>query len=365
MVDLTLVTGATGFVGCHVVRALVARGEQVRVLVRSTSWLDLLEGLPVERAIGDLRDRASLDRAVAGCRRLYHVAADYRLSAPNPQELYDANVQGTAHLLDAATQAGVERIVYTSTVGALGKSRPDAPATEETPVVLDDMIGHYKRSKFLAEQEVVRRARARAPIVIVNPSTPVGPMDAKPTPTGQMIVNFLNGRMPGYVDTGMNLVHIGDVAQGHLLAMERGRVGEQYILGNRNLALREILAILAEVSGLPMPSLRVPHAVAMGVAVANTAWARLRGRTPSIPVEGVRMSMRYMYFDPSKAVRELGLPQTSVEQALREAVVWYRANGYVRRGGRGASATVSSGVSGGASGHRAGAVAHACGDAAR
>lgn len=331
MADVTLVTGATGFVGSHVARRLVARGERVRVLVRPTSRLDLLERLPVERVVGDLRDRASLEAALEGCRVLYHVAADYRFAVPRPGELYESNVQGTINLLDAATRAGVARIVYTSTVGALGVSRDGTPVNEETPVTLDDMIGHYKRSKFLAEQEVARRARAGAPIVIVNPSTPIGPGDAKPTPTGQMIVDFLNGRMPGYVETGMNLVHVGDVAEGHCLAMARGRIGERYILGHRNLTLKEILTTLAEVSGLPVPTLRVPHAVAMGAAVVSTAWARLVGRAPTISIEGVRMAHKKMYFDASKAVRELGLPQTPIEEALREAVEWYRHHGYVRR----------------------------------
>ena len=331
---MNLVTGATGFVGSHVVSKLVERGEKVRVLVRATSSRKNLEGVPVEFAIGDLTDRESLIAAMAGCRRVYHVAADYRLWTPDPSALYANNVAGTRNVLEAARETKVERIVYTSTVGALGHARNGSAsvshgADEETPVSLGEMIGHYKRSKFLAEAEVTAAARSGLPVVIVNPSTPVGSRDVKPTPTGQMIVDFLSGRMPAYVETGLNLIDVEDVAAGHLLAMERGQVGQRYILGNSNLTFKEILEILAKVSGRPAPTVRLPHAVALGVAAVSTLLSRVTRRPPRIPLEGVRMANRKMFFDSSKAVRELGLPQGSVEQALAKAVAWFRKNGYV------------------------------------
>lgn len=328
---ITLVTGASGFVGSHVVRHLVQQGERVRVLVRRSSSLAALEGLPVEMAYGDIRDSASVAAAVQGCRWVYHVAADYRLWARRPQELYATNVTGTVTVLTAARQQGVERIVYTSTVGALGSPVNGHPATEETPVSLAMMIGHYKRSKFLAEQEARRLAAAGCPVVIVNPSTPVGAWDLKPTPTGQMIVDFLNGRMPGYVETGLNLVDVEDVAEGHWLAMQKGRVGERYILGGHNLTLAEILAILARVSGRPAPRTKVPWLVAYGAAGVSTAMAWVTGRPPTIPLEGVRMARKRMFFDAGKAIRELGLPQHPVEEALATAVRWFREHGYVTR----------------------------------
>ena len=328
-----LVTGAAGFVGSHVVRKLAARGQRVRALVRRGSDLRALEGLPVEQVTGDLRDPSSLRAAVSGCRQVYHVAADYRLWARHPQELYASNVTGTVNLLTAARDAGAERIVYTSTVGALGYlARPPGghPATEDTPVSLEMMIGHYKRSKFLAEQEVHRLVREGSPVIIVNPSTPVGSWDHKPTSTGQMIVDFLNGGMSGYVDTGLNLIDVEDVAEGHLLAMERGRVGERYILGYRNLTLADILRILAKVSGRPAPHRKVPWAVAYMAGCVSTGLAWLTNRPPAIPLDGVRMARHYMFFDASKAVRELGLPQHPVEEALSKAVVWFREHGYLR-----------------------------------
>lgn len=350
--DLTLVTGATGFVGCHVVRKLLARRERVRVLIRPRSPLQVLQGLDVERVTGDLTDRESVRRAIEGCRRVYHVAADYRLWAPDPAVLYQANVGGTRNVLEVARAAGVERIVYTSTVGAVGIPRngggPGSEAglagseadlagseaglagNEETPVTLQDMIGHYKRSKFLAEKEASAAAKSGVPVVIVNPSTPVGSMDVKPTPTGQMIVDFLNGRMPAYVETGLNLIDVEDVADGHLLAMEKGRVGERYILGCRNLTLKEILERLSVASGLPAPTVRLPRIAALALAAVSTGWSTLTRRPPRIPWEGVRMSGKKMFFDSSKAVRELGLPQNSVEEALRKAVAWFRENGYVK-----------------------------------
>ncbi len=330
--SLTLVTGATGFVGSHVARRLVQRGERVRVLVRPSSPRRNLEGLEAEVVQGDLNDPESLRRAVAGCRKIYHVAADYRLWARDSRELYRANVGGTRSLIAACRQEGVERMVYTSTVGTLGFAPDGSPANEETPVSLEQMIGHYKRSKFLAEREVQGAAAQGFPVVIVHPSTPVGSRDVKPTPTGQMIVDFLTGRMPAYVDTGLNLIDVEDVAEGHCLAMEKGRQGEGYILGARNLSLREILEILSRVSGRPAPRVRLPHAAALGLAAVSTAASAWTGRPPRIPWDAVRMSRKRMFFDSAKAVRELNLPQGPVEQALDKAVGWFRANGYANGG---------------------------------
>ncbi|MDO8730063.1 MAG: NAD-dependent epimerase/dehydratase family protein [Candidatus Omnitrophota bacterium] len=332
---MNLVTGATGFVGSHIVSQLLARGEKVRVLVRPASPAKNLQGMEVERSQGDLTDRASLKAALAGCRRVYHVAADYRLWTPDPSALYLNNVVGTRNVLETAREAKVERIVYTSTVGALGHARSgdgaaSVSANEETPVSLHDMTGHYKRSKFLAEAEVTAAARAGLPVVIVNPSTPVGSRDIKPTPTGQMIVDFLNGRMPAYVETGLNLIDVEDVAAGHLLAMEKGQVGQRYILGHRNLSLKEILEMLAKISGRPAPTVRLPHVIALGVAAVSTLAAQITRRPPLVSWESVRISKHKMFFDSSKAVRDLGLPQGSVEEALSKAVYWFRKNGYIR-----------------------------------
>ncbi|MBI4314081.1 MAG: NAD-dependent epimerase/dehydratase family protein [Candidatus Omnitrophica bacterium] len=324
-----LVTGASGFIGSHVVRRLAARGIPARVLVRQTSSMKALAGLPVEAVYGDLADSSSIRNAVRGCRFVYHVAADYRLWARNPQELYASNVRGTTHVLEAAWAEKVERIVYTSSVGALGLCSDGSAATEETPAVLEAMVGHYKRSKYLAEQEALRLARRGCPVVIVNPSTPVGSWDVKPTRTGQIVVDFLKGRMPGFVDTGLNLVDVEDVAEGHLLAMEKGRVGERYILGSKNMPLREILEVLGRLSGRPAPKMQVPWAVAYAAGCVSSATAWLTGRPPAIPLDGVRMARKKMYFDAGKAVRELGLPQHSVEVALEKAVEWFRQHGYV------------------------------------
>jgi dihydroflavonol-4-reductase len=325
-----LVTGATGFIGHHVARQLLARGHRVRALVRPSSRRENLAGLDLELVTGDLQDPASLRAAAAGCPQVYHVAADYRLGAPDPESLYRSNVDGTRNLLEAAAAAGVERVVYTSSVGALGIPADGTPGTEATPVGLNDMIGVYKRSKFLAEQEALRFAREGVPVVIVNPSTPVGPADLKPTPTGQIVVDFLNGRMPAYVDTGLNLVAVEDVARGHLLAAERGQVGEKYILGNRNMTLREILEALARITGRPAPTVRIPYGFALAAAFLENGLARLLRREPAIPLEGVRMARKKMFFDSSKAVGELGLPQTPVEDALARAVGWFRDHGYVK-----------------------------------
>ncbi len=323
-----LVTGATGFVGANVVRELLRDGRSVRVLVRPTSDRRAIEGLPLEVCEGDLLDPASLARGVKGVRHVYHVAADYRLWAREQRELYRTNVDGTRAVFSACARAGTERVVYTSTVGALGIPKDGRPGTETTPVTLADMIGPYKRSKFLAEQVALEWASRGLPTVIVNPSAPVGPWDAKPTPTGQLVVDFLCGRMFATLDTGLNLVHVRDVARGHLLAAERGRVGEKYILGNQDLSLAEIFGMLARLTGRPAPRLRLPYALAWCGALGMEAAARLSGRPPRASLTAVRMARKRMYFSPAKAVRELGLPQTPVETALREAVEWFTARGY-------------------------------------
>jgi dihydroflavonol-4-reductase len=284
----------------------------------------------VELAEGDLTDPTSLARAASGIATLYHCAADYRLWSRDPSELHRANVEGTENVLAAAAEAGVSRVVYTSSVGALGLSRNGTPADEGTPVRRETVVGHYKRSKFDAERVAEAWAARGLPVVIVNPSTPVGELDIRPTPTGQMIVDFLGGRIPAYVDTGLNLVDVRDVAQGHLLAAARGRVGEKYILGNQNMTLKEILETLARLTGRSAPSLRLPHAVPLAAAAAATLAARFTGKSPRVSLESVRMSRYRMFFDGGKAVRELGMPQTPVEEALGRAVAWFREKGYAR-----------------------------------
>ena len=324
-----LVTGSTGFVGAAVVRALNATGTEVRVLIRRDSDLRNLGGLKVEQAYGDLRDRDSLRRALSGCQQLYHVAAHYALWAKDPSVFYEVNVAGTRTLLETARELGIERIVYTSTIGAIGLLIGGGLGTEETPVSLSHMAGDYKRSKYLAEQEVLKLARAGLPVVIVNPSAPVGQGDIKPTPTGQMIVDFMKGRMWAYIETGMNLVDVDDVAVGHLRVMERGRVGERYILGNQNLSLREIFEILSKLTGVMAPRIKLPWQAILPLAHINRWIADyLTHQSPRIPLEGVRMAKYRMHYDCTKAVRELGLPQTSVELALEKAVRWFRAHGY-------------------------------------
>jgi dihydroflavonol-4-reductase len=324
-----LVTGGTGFVGGALVRRLAAAGGGVRVLARPGGNRRLLEGLPIDVVEGDLGDDASLRRALHGCRRVFHVAALYTLWEPDRRHFYEVNVEGTRRLLRAAAEAGVSRVVYTSTVGALGIPADGRPGTEETPVSLADMVGDYKRSKFLAEEVAREFARGGLPVVIVNPSTPVGPGDLKPTPTGQMIVDFLRGRMWAYVDTGLNLVDVEDVAAGHLLAAERGRIGERYILGGQDLALPEIFAVLGRLSGIRPPRLRLPVGAVLPLACcAEWAAERLTGRPPLLAADAVRMARKRMFFDSGKAVRELALPQSPVEEALARAVHWFRANGY-------------------------------------
>jgi dihydroflavonol-4-reductase len=326
----TLVTGASGFLGSHVARLLAERGERVRVLLRASSQTTLLEGLAVERMSGDLRDPASLDKALAGVSTVYHVAADYRLWARDPREIYESNVEGTRNLLDAARRAKVEKFVYTSTVGTVAVPRNGMLPDESIDTSINEMIGAYKRSKWLAEQEARKAAAAGLPVVIVNPTTPVGPGDAKPTPTGRIIVDFLNGRMPAYVDTGLNFVAVEDAAAGHLLAAERGRVGERYILGGDNVTLKQALEILSQVSGRPAPRVRVPHLLALGAAYADAALSRLLGREPQIPLDGVRMARHNMFVNTEKARAELGFRPGPLTPAFERAVRWYESNGYVR-----------------------------------
>jgi dihydroflavonol-4-reductase len=324
----SLVTGGTGFVGANLVRELLADGDRVRVLARPGGDRRALEGCDVEIVEGDLLDADSVRRAVAGMERVYHVAADYRLWCPDPSALFRANVDGTRRVLDAAGAAGAARIVYTSTVGALGIPKDGRPGDETTPVSLADMVGPYKASKFVAE-EVAREFAARgAPVVIVNPSAPVGPWDVKPTPTGQMIVDFLRGKMIASLDTGLNIAHVRDVARGHILAAERGRIGERYVLGHTNLSLLEIFRTLARLTGLPAPRFRVPYALAWLAAAGMEGVARLTGGAPAVPLTAVRMARKRMFFSADKAVRELGLPQTPAERALGDAVQWFLAHGY-------------------------------------
>ncbi len=327
----TLVTGATGFVGSAVVRALLEKGRSVRVLVRDGSDRRNIEGLDVDVVRGDLTDRASLERAMKGCTELYHVAADYRLWVPRPKAMYEANEAGTRHIMEAALSAGIRRIVYTSSVATLGLNSDGTPADENTPSRLSDMIGHYKRSKFLAEEEVKRLIREEGlQAVIVNPSTPIGPRDIKPTPTGRLIVNALAGKMPAYVDTGLNIVHVDDVARGHLLAMERGEVGERYILGGENLTLSEILGRLAAIAHIKPPRVRLPHGLVMPLAHAAEAWARLSGaKDPMLTRDGVKMARKYMFFSSAKAEKKLGYRPRPADEALRDAVKWFQDNNYV------------------------------------
>ncbi len=336
----TLVTGAAGFLGSHVVRQLAARGDSVRVLLRPSSSNRALVDLSLEYATGDLRDAASLERAMAGIKHVYHVAADYRLWAKNPQDIYDSNVGGTKNLLTAAKNAGIELLIYTSTVATIAVDRHIAENSassnssaslpnEFTDAKLEEMIGHYKRSKWQAEAEVLSAAKNGLPAIVAMPTTPVGPWDWKPTPTGKIIVDFLNGKMPGYVETGLNFVGVEDCAAGHLLVAERGKIGERYLLGAENLTLKGLLDTLAGITGLPAPKLKIPHGLALGVAYAETAFSRLIGREPQIPIEGVKIAQHMMFVDASRAQRELGFRPAPVAAALERAVRWYEANGYV------------------------------------
>jgi dihydroflavonol-4-reductase len=323
--EITFVTGATGFIGSHVVRQLLLRGDRVRILARNSSRKSNVEAFGCEIAIGDLKDSMSLLRCVQGCRRVYHVAADYRLWAKDPQDIYDNNVGGTRNLLSACCEAGVEKVVYTSTVGTIGMRKDGLPANEDSPVRLDDMIGHYKRSKFMAEQVAREFATSGLPVVIVNPTTPVGTGDIKPTPTGRIILEFIKGRMPAYVETGLNLVGVEDVARGHLLAEAKGRVGERYVLGGENWSLEEILDALARICGRHTPRVRIPWTLALAAGyMDNFVMGSILRREPFIPLEGVRMARYKMYISSEKARRELDYNPQPAEKALREAVDYFR-----------------------------------------
>ncbi len=323
-----LVTGATGFVGAAVVRALIKTGVDVRVLARRDSDFANLQQFKLNGAYGDLRDKDSLRKALVGCQQLYHVAAHYALWARDPSIFYDVNVTGTKNLMEAAREVGTERIVYCSTIGAIGLPPDGGPGTEDTPVSLSQLAGHYKRSKYFAEQEVLKLAEEGLPVVIVNPTAPVGEGDVKPTPTGQVIVDFMKGRMPAYIETGMNIIDVDDVAAGHLLAMQKGRIGERYILGTKNLMLREVFEILSKLTGIKTPTIKLPRLAILPLAYFNHWLANLTGKPPRIPLEGVKMAKYKMHYDCSKAIRELGIPQTAPEVALEKAVKWFRDHGY-------------------------------------
>jgi len=327
---LALVTGASGFVGSAVARAVLARGHSVRVLVRRSGDRRNLAGLPVETAEGDLTDAGSLARAAAGCRYLFHVAADYRLWVPDPADMLRTNVEGTRALMRAAAAAGVERVVYTSSVAALGLTGDGTPADETTPVAEQAIVGAYKRSKYLAEQAVLELVRSDGlPAVTVNPSAPVGPRDIKPTPTGRMIADAASGRMPAYLDTGLNVVHVDDVAEGHLLALERGRIGEKYILGGEDLSLAALLALVAELAGRRPPRVRLSEGVLWPVALASEGLARVAGIEPLVTRDHLRMARKKMFFSSAKAEAELGYRARPARAAVADAIAWFRAQGMV------------------------------------
>jgi len=326
---LAFVTGATGFVGSHVARVLAEQGADLRLLVRSGSDLRNIEDLKAERVIGDLRDSASLKKAVSGCDAVFHVAADYRLWVRDPDEMYRSNVEGTRAVLEAARQSGVRRVVYTSSVATMGFTSDGHLAHENSPVSLANMIGTYKRSKFMAEQVAVEAARSGIDVVVVNPTTPVGERDIKPTPTGRIVVDFLKKKFPAYVDTGLNLVDVKECAQGHAAALEKGRSGERYILGGENLTLKQILDKLAALTGLPSPRIRVPYAVALATGVVDQVLTGyIRKREPRATIDAVRMGRKKMFVSSSKAERDLGWKTVPVDDALRRAVKWFQANGY-------------------------------------
>jgi dihydroflavonol-4-reductase len=318
-------TGATGFLGSHVARALVAQGADLRMLTRQTSPTGNIQDVPGERVVGDLRDISSYKTALQGCDAVFHVAADYRLWARDPQQMYASNVEGTRALLDAARVAGVKRVVYTSSVATMGFTKTGREADERSPVSLNDMIGPYKRSKFMAEQIALK-----SPItVVVNPTTPIGEYDIKPTPTGRIVLDFLKRKFPAYVDTGLNLVDASECARGHVLAFEKAKPGERYILGGENLTLKQILDKLSLISGIPAPTVKVPHLVAMMAAVGDTLFTGyIRGREPRATIDAVRMGRKKMFVSSAKAQRELGFQVVPVDSALRRAVQWFRTNGY-------------------------------------
>jgi dihydroflavonol-4-reductase len=324
------VTGATGFVGSHVARFLAGQGAELRLLVRPSSLTANLEGIAGERVTGDLREPESLRKAMAGCEAVFHVAADYRLWAPEPHEMYRSNVEGTRNIIQLAQQSGVRRVIYTSSVATMGFTSNGHLADESSPVELGDMIGHYKRSKFQAEQIALEAGRSGADVVVVNPTTPVGEQDIKPTPTGRIIVDFLKRKFPAYVDTGLNLVDVAAVARGQVAALEKGRRGERYILGGENLTLKQILDKLGAITGLPSPRVKLPYAVAMATGILDTAvTGLLLRREPRVTVDAVRMGRKKMFVSSAKAERELGWKIVPVDDALRRAVEWFRGHGYV------------------------------------
>ena len=327
----TLVTGATGFVGSAVARRLAARGHALRLLTRASSDRSNLAGLDAEVVVGDLTDPASLDRAAAGCRYVVHVAADYRIWVPVPDDMLRANVDGALAMVRAAANAGVERIVHCSSVAALGLIGDGSVSDETTPARESDFIGVYKRSKFLAERAVLELAqRDNLPVVVVNPAAPVGPRDIKPTPTGKMILDAAAGRVPAYIDTGLNIVHVDDVAEGHVLALERGRIGERYILGGENMLLKDVLALVATVAGRRPPSIRLPEGVVWPAAYLMEQFARLTGIPPLMTRDHLKMARKKMFYSSAKAMAELGYSPRPVRQAVEDAVAWFRANGMLR-----------------------------------
>jgi dihydroflavonol-4-reductase len=323
------ITGATGFVGGHVARQYATWGASLRLLTRQTSRLDSLSGINAEMVKGDLRESEKLRSALTGCDALVHVAADYRLWVRDPEQMYAANVDGTRELLKLAREVGIQRVVYTSSVATMGFKADGTIVNEDTPVALSDMIGHYKRSKFLGEQEAIQAAKAGQHVIILNPTTPIGAGDAKPTPTGRIIVDFLNKKFPAYVDTGLNLVDVDEVARMHIVALDRGTPGERYILGGENLTLKQILDRMSAITGLPSPKMRVPHAVAMAFAFFDENFTgKLRGKEPRATVEAVRMGKKMMFASSTKAERELGFQVLPVYPALRAAIDWFVAHGY-------------------------------------
>jgi dihydroflavonol-4-reductase len=329
------ITGATGFVGSHVARALAVRGADLRLLVRSTSRTDNIADLHAEVATGDLRDPESLKKAMAGCEFVFHVAADYRLWVRDPEQMYRSNVEGTRAIIRAAQECGIRRVIYTSSVATMGFTREGHIAREDSPVSIKEMVGHYKRSKFMAEQIALEAGRGGANVVVVNPTTPIGEYDIKPTPTGRIVVDFLKRKFPAYVDTGLNLADVREVARGHLLAMEKARPGERYILGGVNLTLKQILDKLSELTGLPSPTMKVPHAVAMGFAVFDQFFTgTILGKEPRATIDAVKMGRKKMFAASTKAEYELGYKVLPVEDALRRAVEWFQTNGYVEEPGQ-------------------------------
>lgn len=323
------VTGATGFLGAHVARVLAEQGADLRLLVRSTSDLRNIEGLKADRVTGDLRSAPSIEKAIAGCDTVFHVAADYRLWVRDPEQMYRSNVEGTRALLEAARKNSVRRVVYTSSVATMGFTSNGTVADEDSPVSLADMIGHYKRSKFMAEQIALEAGRSGQDVVVVNPSTPVGEMDIKPTPSGRIIVDFLKRKFPAYVDTGLNLVDATECARGHIAALEKGRSGLRYVLGGENLTLKQILDKLAAITGLPSPRVKVPYVMALATGVVDEiVTGRIRGREPRATIDAVRMGRKKMFVSSGKAERELGWRIVPVDAALQRAVAWFKANGY-------------------------------------